>query len=134
MERFQPIPRLVVALLLTLAMVGFGQTALAGGEAESPGGFVVPGIEAPALPPQRFFAVTGRIEAVEKSFLLRRTETVGIQVPTLGTLLIEDRGRGQELKQHVGDLVTLIATPRLLDDGKLVLAVQAYEVREPHAS
>jgi hypothetical protein len=134
MERFQPMPRLVLALLLALALAGFGQAVLADGDAPSLDGAAVPGIEVQPPPAQRFLAVSGRIEAVETSFFLRRPKKVAIDVPPLGALLIDDSGKGEELKQHVGDIVTLIATPRFLHDGKMVLAVRAYKVEEGHPS
>jgi hypothetical protein len=120
--------RLVVAGMLALAALGFGPAALAGGNPLTSGAPAAPGPEVGEPPQaQHLVTLTGRIEAVKKNFL-GWPKAVAIDVPQVGSFLIDDSGKGKELEDHVGDVVTLVGTRKVRGDGMMVLAVERYQV------
>jgi hypothetical protein len=80
-------------------------------------------------PPADLELMTGTVRAVEES-LLGRPETVEIVTPEVGTYPVEDEGVGEELKEHVGETVTVVAVIRLGADGRERLSVQKFRVHE----
>lgn len=105
--------------------------ALAYGVAEggSPPGAPVAGESASDAPIARSVTVTGTIEAEDKP-MFGKAKSVRIVSPDEGTFAIEDAGVGQELKDHVGEKVTVLARRTVNAEGKPALRVERYEVHE----
>jgi hypothetical protein len=83
--------------------------------------------EAPAA--MHEVTVTGTVQAVERD-AAGKPKTVQIVSAAAGAYLVEDRGKGAELKQHVGKLVTAEGVMKQRADGKQILAIQDFELVE----
>ncbi len=77
----------------------------------------------------RILDLTGTVQTVEKNFL-GQPKTVEIVSTEMRKYLIEDAGKGRELKSHVGEKVTLTAVLKRGEDGKEYLVVESYRVHE----
>jgi hypothetical protein len=73
--------------------------------------------------------MTGTIEVAGKS-LLGQAEQVKIVSPEHGSFLIEPGGKGEELKQLVGEQVTVVAERKTDAEGQVTLAVEHYMVEK----
>ena len=82
---------------------------------------------AAARPAFEIVVITGRIEPAEATFLGRAAQ-IQIVSAEAGAFLIAHEGKGQELKQHVGAIVTLTAERMHDDEGYEILAVERYRV------
>jgi len=123
-----------IMTMALLAAVGFGLGWVV--VADEPTGGAIemapPVTESPAVdapPPSATMTVTGTIEAVEKS-LLGKVEQVRIVSPELGSFLIEPSGKGEELKELVGEQVTVVAQRKTDAQGRTTLAVERYQLEQ----
>lgn len=71
--------------------------------------------------------ITGTIEAVKKD-AKGHAQSVRVVSPEHGSFLVQDEGKGAELKDHVGEKVTLMASRQRDGSGKTVLNVEHYTV------
>lgn len=116
--------RLGIASALAAALMGFA--AIAPAEDGGSGATNRPGMGA-TPPAADLELMTGTVRAVEKS-LLGRPETVEIVTPEVGTYPVDDEGVGEELKEHVGRTVTVVAVIRRDADGRERLSVRKFRV------
>ena len=75
----------------------------------------------------RALLVTGTIQAAETS-VLGTVETVEIVVPQVGRFRIADLGKGRDLKEHVGETVTIMAMSQTDAVGNQILRVEDYSI------
>lgn len=116
--RFGLATAIVAAALICFASAGVATEAPPPGEAG----------DAISSHPEKM-AITGTIEAVEENFLGRATQ-VRIVSPDMGTFLIANAGKGEDLTGHVGETVTVVAQRTTDGKGNQVLAVEGYKVHE----
>jgi len=113
--------RVAIAAVLAGTLLGLGWTAAAEGERAG-----APGVAAPPSPER--MVVTGTVEALDKNLLGQATK-VQIVSSAMGNFLIADTGKGQELKKHVGETVTVTAQRQRDAEGNEILSVERYEIR-----
>jgi hypothetical protein len=75
----------------------------------------------------RAVLVTGTIRPAETN-LLGGVKTVQIVVPRVGSFRIADSGKGRDLKDHVGETVTVMAMSRIDSGGNQILRVEDYSI------
>jgi hypothetical protein len=81
---------------------------------------------AAARPAFEIVVITGRIEPAEATFLGRAAQIRIVSAE--GAFLIAHEGKGQELKDHIGAIVTLTAERMHDDEGYEILSVERYRV------
>lgn len=75
----------------------------------------------------RAVLVTGTIQPAERNFL-GAVKTVEIVVPQVGSFRVDDSGKGRDLKDHVGETVTVMAMSRADSGGNPILRVEDYSI------
>jgi hypothetical protein len=111
-----------------IAAVAIAATALlsAGSALSARSALAAGGNDAAAPQPAGAVSITGTVQTATRT-MAGQPSTVQIVSPDRGTYLVEDSGKGKELKEYVGRTVTVVARVKH-KDGKGMLVVQDFRL------